>query len=317
MKPFSTHRQQLSILRNRGLTIKNGSQAMRILERENYYNVVNGYKDLFLEKDHKGSPLKPEQYIKGTQFKEIYTLFLLDRELRNILLKYLLIFENSIKTKIAYHFSKKYKKPHAYLQMENYTNDPSQLQRVLGLIATISNQISKKSQTNRDTPIKHYLDNHEGVPLWVMVNYLTLGNISNFYSSLDKQLQDEIAKDFSKQYKKQYKVKNHLQIPAQSIIEVLKIANLFRNVCAHEERLYNFKLDKNPKIKHISKVLQIPIGYLKGNLFTMVSFLKLTLTKKEYKELISSLDKLFSKYNASFTTVQFSAILKEMGFPNE
>ena len=48
MKPFKTHRQQLTILRSRGLLVNNGSKAIRILERENYYTVINGYKDFFL-----------------------------------------------------------------------------------------------------------------------------------------------------------------------------------------------------------------------------------------------------------------------------
>lgn len=58
MKPFKTHRQQLRILRDeRGLTINDGSRAMRILERENYYALINGYKDLFLIKDDTNRPV--------------------------------------------------------------------------------------------------------------------------------------------------------------------------------------------------------------------------------------------------------------------
>ena len=41
MKPFKTYNQQLRILRNRGLIISNGSKAIRILERENYYTLIN------------------------------------------------------------------------------------------------------------------------------------------------------------------------------------------------------------------------------------------------------------------------------------
>lgn len=48
-KVFKTHNQQLKILRNKGLTIKNGSKAKQILEKENYYNLINGYKDLFIQ----------------------------------------------------------------------------------------------------------------------------------------------------------------------------------------------------------------------------------------------------------------------------
>lgn len=57
MKPFKTYNQQLKILRNRGLIISNGSKAIRILERENYYTVINGYKFFFLERDFNGHPV--------------------------------------------------------------------------------------------------------------------------------------------------------------------------------------------------------------------------------------------------------------------
>ncbi|MEQ6389276.1 Abi family protein [Bacillaceae bacterium S4-13-58] len=107
MKPFQTHRQQISILRGRGLTINNGSTAMRIFERENYYNVINGYKYLFLVKNQNGQVVSPETYIQNTTIEEIYSLFTFDRELRNLYLKYLLIFENSMKSKISYRFSEK------------------------------------------------------------------------------------------------------------------------------------------------------------------------------------------------------------------
>lgn len=60
MKPFKTYNQQLKILRDRGLIISNGSKAIRILERENYYTVINGYKFFFLERDFNGHPVSPE-----------------------------------------------------------------------------------------------------------------------------------------------------------------------------------------------------------------------------------------------------------------
>lgn len=43
-KVFLSTNQQLKILRARGLVIANGSRAKRIIEMENYYNLINGYK---------------------------------------------------------------------------------------------------------------------------------------------------------------------------------------------------------------------------------------------------------------------------------
>ena len=51
-KTYKTYRQLVTLLRNRGMVIGKGSQGsrvMRILENENYYNVINGYKELFID----------------------------------------------------------------------------------------------------------------------------------------------------------------------------------------------------------------------------------------------------------------------------
>lgn len=50
MKEYKTFNQQLTILRNRGLIVPTDGKPKRFLEQENYYNVINGYKDLFLRK---------------------------------------------------------------------------------------------------------------------------------------------------------------------------------------------------------------------------------------------------------------------------
>lgn len=313
MKPFKTHRQQLRILRDeRGLTINDGSRAMRILERENYYALINGYKDLFLIKDDTNRPVSPEKYMDGASFDEIYALYCFDRDLRNILLKELLKFESNIKSKLSYQFSQEYREPNAYLNMLNYSRDPAKLKQILKLIAVISNEISR--QSNKNNPIAHYLDKHDGVPLWVLVKYLTLGNIQNFYECIDDATQNKIAKDFAIAYKRSYYIDIHFT--SNMLINILKTATLFRNVCAHEERLYNFKLHRPARSADISNAINISTNLLSpGNLFTMVAFLKLVIAKEDYTYLIRNLKKLFDRYENKFLSVTINSILASMGFP--
>lgn len=90
-KIYKSYRQQLNILRSRGMIIKKGTQGarvIRILERENYYNVINGYKELFLATS--ATSTHDEVYKAGTTFDEVYALYSFDRDLRNVYLKYLL-----------------------------------------------------------------------------------------------------------------------------------------------------------------------------------------------------------------------------------
>lgn len=307
-----TFRQQLKILRARGLIINNGSRATRILETENYYSLINGYKDIFLQVGNNGRVITPEQYKNGVEFEEIHHLFCFDRELRNILIEYLLKFESSIKSKISYRFSEKHKEPNAYLQMGNFSRDPAKLKKILQLIATISNLISKNA--DRNGPIKHYLDNHDGVPIWVLVNYLTVGNIQYVYDCLDSSLQNSIAKDFAIPFNKSYNLT--IQFTSDELANVLKTVNYFRNVCAHEERLYNYRIHKPARSAQISNHLNISSSYLdKGNLFTIVSFLKLVLRKEDHKSLIRRLKRLFENYSPKLSSVNITDVMNKMGFP--
>lgn len=125
----------------------------------------------------------------------------------------------------------------------------------------------------------------------------------------------KIAKDFSIQFRREYETKK--QIPKSSIIDVLKISNLIRNICAHEERLYNFQLKRRTKSKHNSNLLKIPTDRLRGNLFTLLALLKLVLPKREHEQLVRSLKELFNSYELNFKVIEQREIMETMGFsPN-
>lgn len=310
MKPFKTHRQQLKTLRNRGLEIPNGSRAIRILEQENYYSLINGYKDLFLENN---PTLTGEKYKEGSTFEDIYKVYLFDRELRNLLLDYLLKFETNVKTRIAYRFSEKYREPHSYLEIKNYTRDPKRTSDVLNLISTMYNEIRRHGKYSNNA-LNHHIHKHDGVPLWVLVKYLTAGNIQYFYSCLNQSLKNTIAKDLSTTFNNDYKTR--IIITPEMLEAIMKTVTYFRNVCAHEERLYSFKIHKPSKNVGISNVLNIQNGMLaNGDVFTLVSFLKLVISKKEYKKLLNRLENLFRRNIKDLEGVQFSEVLLEMGFP--
>ena len=61
-----------------------------------------------------------------------------------------------MKSKTSYYFTAKFKEANAYLEMTNYSRDPSKLKTVLQVIAKISNEISQKA--DKSGAIKHYLD---------------------------------------------------------------------------------------------------------------------------------------------------------------
>ena len=69
-KIFRDTRTRIGILKSRGLTIKNKTFAKQIIRRANYYNLINRYKDPFLQQ---GTTY--EKCILGSTINEIYALY--------------------------------------------------------------------------------------------------------------------------------------------------------------------------------------------------------------------------------------------------
>lgn len=53
MKEFKTIDEQIELLKSRGLTFENEKFAKNMLLQNNYYNIINGYKELFIKPNTK------------------------------------------------------------------------------------------------------------------------------------------------------------------------------------------------------------------------------------------------------------------------
>ena len=307
MKEYKTFNQQLMILRKRWLIVPKNGSPKRFLEQENYYNVINGYKDLFLKKDSEGNLIVPDQYILNSHFNELKSLFLFDRELRILFLKYILIFENSFKTVLAHEFSRNHPKANSYLEIQNYVSDNPKkvLQQISILTKTIHDKVDK------DGAIKHYIEEHGFVPLWVLTNYLTIGNLAHIYDILSDSDKNTIAKYYSDKYNKQYNTTSKLMFSSKDLGSALKIINLVRNKCAHDERLYNSNFG-NIRIFNISNYFGCT-SFDNTKIFVLILYLKIVLDKKYFKKFYLELIKIFEYYKNEFNTVSFYDILSIMG----
>lgn len=155
-KVFKTLEEQVDLLKNRGLKVEQSDK--KILEIENYYNVINGYKDLFLKKKN------PDFYKEGASFKEIYALFEFDRKIRMIFLSKILKIEHNIKSLIEYYFSKQYGH-NDYFLFENFRIPSKKVSfsKIEEVINVLKDSISKS--IGKDNTITHYSNNHGYVPL--------------------------------------------------------------------------------------------------------------------------------------------------------
>lgn len=318
-RPFKDIENQIIGLENRGLKIENRQHTSNVLLRENYYCVINGYKAPFLEKNDDCKLNHPEKYITGTRFSEIYNLYRMDKDLRGLLLKYILKFESKIKSLIAYYFSEAHPEKYGYLHFDNYSQEDNDLSNVLKNIQKLSNKIEFHNNVKYDNSIKHYIKNHKNVPLWVLVNFLTFGEIQYLFLSLENTVKEKVCRTISTDFKREYNSKEKIDI--EELKMILKTANLFRNVCAHDEVLYNYKMWKPLKgslfdkyFDNNNKFNKAKNKNYKADFFVMIAFLKLVSSNKDFKNLIRDLEKIFKSYQNKFVSITFDSILILMGF---
>ena len=147
-RPFKTLDSLLRLMRSRNISINKtgeGSKVKKILSRENYYSVINGYKDIFLDQAITLAN-KEDYYATGTTFFQIYGLYCFDRNLRSILLKSLLQAEQNLCTKVSYRFAEEHKSEFSHLNINNFSK--TDLSKTTELISRLSH-VTQNNSKNR------------------------------------------------------------------------------------------------------------------------------------------------------------------------
>ncbi len=305
-KEFKKYRKLVDILKNKGFSINDESSSSKIIsviEQENYYNLFNGYKDLFIDKE--ASNLKKSDVVKnGTDFFELKALYDFDREIRFLFLKYILIIENKFKSALSYEFSAQYGHDN-YLKLDNFNRN--NLQNVTKLIGEIHQTIASQFKNN-NSMIVHYITKYGYVPLWVLVNVLSFGSVSRLYSSLKDSDKINIAKRFN--------------IPFDKLDRYMKMLCIARNKCAHDERFYNIRFKDALHTNSIKgfNTLKIPKdksgSYKMGinDVFAIVVIFKLIVGEKDFDTFVNELNLEFEKLTNDLKTVSLSDVQASMGF---
>ncbi len=298
-KIFKTLDEQIQILKDKGLVIEDLELTKEILLRENYF-FLSGYRHLLL----KGNNTK--QFIPNANFREMYALFNFDRQIRNIIFKNLLIVENNIKSIFSYQLSKKYGyKEKDYLKPSNFTNNPEKFRQVNDLIKKMKRQMRINGQQHSAT--KHYQSNYGYTPLWVVVKVLSFGIVCELFTIMKKEDQIEIGEIYN---------------ISPSVLSIyLPILANFRNLCAHEDILYDYKTHRDIPDTAFHNILNIPktdgeFIYGKDDLFSLVIILKKMLSDDEFKLLINELTYELDILDGKLKTIKIEKVLNIMGFPN-
>lgn len=297
-KEFKTIDQQIEILKNKGLIIGDENKAYDILLKENYF-FINGYRHLFMN-----SP-SDKTFVSGATFDELYALFQFDRYSRNIFFKNLLIIENRLKSVISYQLSKKYGyKEKDYLNYRNFTQNPEKKRKVKDVIEKMKRQI--RINTCRHNATMHYLNNYGYIPLWILVKVLSFGMVCELFTILKDEDKLEIASIFN--------------ISVEYLEDFLPILSNYRNLCAHEDIVFDHKTERVIPDTEYHKKLNIfkmddEYIYGKNDIFSVIIIFKFMLEDDEFRLMIKEFEYEFAKLDAEIDSIPSEKILDTMGIP--
>lgn len=292
-KVFKTHKEQLNRLAEKGLVFQDEEYALNLLKRHNYYYLINGFSNPFLE--------TKERYKDGVYLKEIESLFIFNERISTIILKYILKIEYAFKSQIAYGFSKDTSHNHTqYLRRENFrdlrnrnnTTSSSKIIEVDKFVSNVINILYKEisTQFKKDERFNHYISEHTYIPLWVVIQKISLGKTNILFENLKKETRELVTKNLNEN--------NIFSEPSEKkIISYITILTDFRNLAAHNERLYNFIKRKKQK----------------ANFKKLIDIFEKLLNKEDNDNFIRELNQEFTTLKENINDDSFIYIQTEMG----
>lgn len=210
--------------------------------------------------------------------------------------------EATARTAIAYTFASAHRGQDAYLLQESYCSEQEYLEynrsnnsyadELSGLTS-----ILKRTRDKSDSDfISHYRNAHGSVPIWVLCNALTFGNIQHFFNLMKPNEKASVCKMIAESTgRKGSKLLGYFDVDEARVS--LEVLVKFRNLCAHDERLY---------CAHVGA--RKNVGYSK-----MIWMLERFLTEEEFYGFLRDVTDLVKNYlevNASG-----AHLLDDLGFP--
>jgi abortive infection bacteriophage resistance protein len=128
------------------------------------------------------------------------------------------------------------------------------------------------------------------------------------YSFLPQKIQSKIAKEFA-------------YVNESDLLRMLDLLSRVRNVCAHNERLFDYQYYKgaiNDTYMHVYlKITKKKGQFTKGksDLFAALISLKYLLDEQDFQKMIDDINNCFNTLFTATNQIQSQQLFKYMGFP--
>ena len=238
-KPFKTYEEMVTYLQDfHHLICLDPNWDASVLQLVPYYDLINGYKDLFMTGD---------AFKQGISFEYLYFFHAFDHSLQNVLFEFSVIIENYFKNNLAYVMARDFGVDAAsYLSRKNYLSSRGAVQ-FSDISSKISNIYQEASPNSIDEPTRHYVLHHNHIPPWILMKNVTFSNSINLFSLMKSPQKEAVSN-----------LLVSASIPAhektQLIYYVLTLVRKFRNVIAHNLKFISFDTKKYSRAINIKSL---------------------------------------------------------------
>lgn len=278
--------QQIEILKERGMIIRQERDALAQLDSISYFRLASYWR--FMEQNHETHLFRP-----NTHFSEIIKLYTFDRQLRSLIFTAIQDIEIALRTRIIHHFSMKYGafwflNSSLFKDKDIYDNS----------IANLRNELGR----SKEDFIQEHFDKYntpDCPPVWKTLEVVSFGTLSKLYCNMrDAHVKKLVAKDFN--------------LPQYLYLESwIRSASVLRNCCAHHARLWNRRFPIIPKLPQSLPLEWISTQHIKPiKLYAQLCYIA-------YMEQSITPNSNFRDELISLLSDKPQLILRAMGFPNE
>ena len=244
IKAFLEVSEQIALLERRGLRCDERSE--RLLLREGYYAIINGYGKHFLDAAAT-QQAHDDRFAAGTSFADVHALFAFDRTLRMVTFSALSQVEGMLRSLVATSFLEQHAGPEDYLDPTSFTDADAYLlgagshARNLGhTLATLeryTQRTDEQGDVRVDARLAHYWEHYDSVPLWVVFSDFSYGNLFHFLALMKPDEQRAVCRGLASVLGNQT-TRREPPTRRQLVDEVEAQVDM-RNICAHGERLFD------------------------------------------------------------------------------
>jgi len=254
-KEFRSINNQIIILKNRNLKFRNVQRAEEILQKYNYFDVINGFETILLDKTPSGTA--SVKHYTDVYFEDFKELFFFDMELKKFTLFKILDIEARLRTSIAYHFASvycstladtmNYIDPHYYAAPLPTSTHMHNVFTSFDLFRQTqyypNGAVKRKSFIDEQKEKKDYIAQYTDPPFWVTIKALPLGTLYYLFIFLDDVVKEKVLNDFG-----------FMLSDANAFTQALYVLKEVRNQCAHLELITRFKLKRTASVNNLNDI---------------------------------------------------------------